>query len=332
MSRTSTTRRHFLGGSLAAAFLAGCGDSADGGDADSATGAGTGDKSSTPAPASWTVTHDHGTVEVPAEPTRVIAMENRRDLETAVVLGLPLVGVGAYGGGADVAAPFVPVGDATFEVLNTSEPNYEQIAALRPDLILSRELYLQDEFLDGRLGQAAPILPVASSGPWRPDLERVAGWLRREATLTSALDQYDAELARVRTTHEKRLADSPVAIVEYFPSDRTFYAGGLDGFQLQANTLDSLGGRLVDLQAERDYFDEPFSLENVGDLVDAAAILLVLPSEEAGDELDGLELWQRLPAVEAGRVVRTDTRTNQGSVFAATACVALLDELYGTIA
>lgn len=45
-----------------------------------------------------------------------------------------------------------------------------------------------------------------------------------------------------------------------------------------------------------------------------------------------MELWQRLPAVQAGRVVVTDTRTNQGSVYAAMESLRLLDPLYSTLA
>jgi iron complex transport system substrate-binding protein len=119
--------------------------------------------------------------------------------------------------------------------------------------------------------------------------------------------------------------------VEFYPTDSTFYAGGLDDFQLQANTLGELGGRLIPFLTDRSYFDEPFSIENLGELDRADAILLVAGSDADHTVLDGVELWQRLPAVAAGRVVHTDIRTNQGSVFAATECLRLLDQLYTLI-
>ena len=122
-----------------------------------------------------------------------------------------------------------------------------------------------------------------------------------------------------------------IAIVEYYPADSTFYAGGLDDFQLQANTLKELGGTLIPFLTDRSYFDEPFSVENLNELDGAAAILVVAGSQADRDALAGVEVWNRLPAVVAGRVVQTDTRTNQGSVYAATECVRLLDQLFSTI-
>lgn len=282
----------------------------------------------TDAPTSYSVTHAYGTFDIPSQPQRVIAMENRRDLETAVVLGLPLVGVGTFGDVNNVAASFVPVDLTGVEIISLGSLNLEQLIGLQPDLILSREIYLDD---GPGLGEVTAVLPIAADGSWRADLEQVAGWMHREATLTSALDQYDALLAEVKTRHADRLASSPIAIVEYYPAGSTMYAGGLDDFQLQANTLKELGGRLIPFLTDRSYFDDPFSVENLNELDGAAAILVVVGSADDRAALDALDLWQRVPAVAAGRIVATDVRTNQGSVYAATECIRLLDELFNTL-
>ena len=47
-------------------------------------------RSSINADGTVTITHDYGTFDIPLEPERVLVLENRRDLETAVVLDLPL--------------------------------------------------------------------------------------------------------------------------------------------------------------------------------------------------------------------------------------------------
>ena len=213
------------------------------------------------------------------------------------------------------------------EIINNSELNLEQIAALDPDLILARDIYLNDGEAE-QLATIAPILPIAGDGPWRDDLEQVAGWMQRSDLLDEALAEYDAAVEDVTTRHADALASTPVAIVEYYPADQTFYAGGIDDFQLQANTLGELGGKLGPFLADRSYFDEPFSIENLSEIADAGAILLVSNSQADIDALAANPLWQALPAVQAGNVVITDTRTNQGSVFAATESVRLLDELY----
>jgi ABC-type Fe3+-hydroxamate transport system substrate-binding protein len=198
-----------------------------------------------------------------------------------VALDLPLVAVGIWGGAADpsdVAAPFVPVDLTGVEILNTEQQNIETILVLDPDLIISREFYLGESFLEGALTSAAPILPVASRGPWRPDLEQAA-WLEREEALDEVLAEYEALRDEVAQRHAEAPASAQVAIVEWYGPDANFYAGGLDDFQLQANTLGELGGQLIPFQQGRDYFAEPFSIEKVGELAAADAILLVGPHQ-----------------------------------------------------
>ena len=70
----------------------------------------------------------------------------------------------------------------------------------------------------------------------------------------------------------------------------------------------------------------------MGQLAPADAILMIANTEDERAALAAQPLWQRLPAVEAGRVVLTDSRANYGSVYAATECLRLLDGLYGTLA
>jgi iron complex transport system substrate-binding protein len=288
--------------------------------------------SADPAGTTTTVTHEYGTFDIPLEPTRVLVLENRRDLETAVVLDLPLAGVGFSGTDrTNVAAPFVPVSLDGVEIISNAELNLEQIAVLDPDLILARDIYL-NEGVAPQLAAIAPILPVAGDGPWRDDLERIAAWMQRSDLLDEALADYDAAVTNVSTRLADVIATTPVAIVEYYPADQTFYAGGIDDFQLQANTLGELGGRLVPFLADRSYFDEPFSIENLDQISDAGAILLVSNSQADIEALAANPLWQTLPAVQAGNVVITDTRTNQGSVFAATEAVRLFDQLYTPLA
>jgi iron complex transport system substrate-binding protein len=116
-------------------------------------------------------------------------------------------------------------------------------------------------------------------------------------------------------------------------SENRFYASATDGFYLQANTLADLGGRHLPILEERKGYDsDGFSTERTGILRDADAILVIVNTPEERRALEGLRLWRRLPAVAAGRVVVTDSRTNYGSVFAAGACVDLLDRTYGTLA
>lgn len=219
------TRRELLAGLVAAGVLAGCGGGRRGGGGD-------GDASR---PATRTVTHRFGTFEVPAEPQRVVGLEGRRDLETALALDLPIVAVGSNAllGGKGLA-PFIDLSLERVQVIQQTEPNLELIGSLRPDLILTRDSDIEE--LRDALVRIAPVIPVAGSGPWRPDLEQVATWLGRTAELASTLARYEGELKAVRDRGAASIASATVAVVQYSSEDKSFNTSPSDGFYLQANT------------------------------------------------------------------------------------------------
>jgi iron complex transport system substrate-binding protein len=122
-------------------------------------------------------------------------------------------------------------------------------------------------------------------------------------------------------------------VVQYFAGD-AFYASSTTGFYLQANTIADLGGTQIPFLEDGGSAleNDGFSIEQTAELAAADAIVLIIGEPADRDDLFASPLWQRLPAVQAGRVVETDFRTNYGSVFAATACLDLLDAAYQTLA
>jgi len=315
------TRREFLAGAaLTALLLAGCGDDAD---------------QAASEPATRTVKNRFGTFQVPTDPRRVVGLEGRRDFETAIALGLGIVGVGSNAlFGDDEIAPFIDFDIDRVTIIEQTEPDIEKIATLRPDLILTRASNIEE--LRDRLAALAPLVPVDDDGKirWRPDLEQTAATLGRTDRLGPLLEAYDAKLAGVKERHARAIADATVAVVQ-FGEEGVFYASATDGFYLQAQTVAELGGN--HLPFLEGISDEPgasgeFSTEQTGRLRPADAILAIVNSAEERAALERLALWRRLPAVRAERVVFTDFRTNYGSVYAAGAVLDLLDRLYGTLA
>ncbi|MGH3753281.1 MAG: hypothetical protein ACRDRP_11390 [Pseudonocardiaceae bacterium] len=91
----------------------------------------------------------------------MLGLEGRRDLETAVALGL---GIAAVGENAIIDGQYAPFDPAGVEVIDQNAPNLEQIAALRPDLILTRGSNierLRDELADAilRVLVATDLMP-----------------------------------------------------------------------------------------------------------------------------------------------------------------------------
>ncbi len=83
-----------------------------------------------------TITHGQGTVTVERKPERVVAL-GFADAQIAAALDAPVVGVARNSSSADGNWPGVsPPYPADIVTLDAMTPNVEQIAALRPDLIL----------------------------------------------------------------------------------------------------------------------------------------------------------------------------------------------------
>ncbi|WNV77855.1 ABC transporter substrate-binding protein [Geodermatophilus sp. DSM 44513] len=278
-----------------------------------------------------TVDNRFGSFQVPREPQRVVGWEGRRDLETALALGLTPIAVGSNALGDDrQPAPFVPVDLTGVEVIEQTEPDLELIATLTPDLILTRDSNIE-ELLD-RIRTLAPLVPVGGDGPWRPELESIAAALRREEQLSGPLGEYDRRRAEIQQRHADRIDSAVLAVVQY--QEGTFYSSATDGFYLQANTLADLGGTHLPFLEEggEAFTGDGFSAERTSELAGADAIVLITNTPDERSLLDASPLWQQLPAVAAGRVVESDFRTNYGSVYAAGACLDLLDRTYATLA
>lgn len=317
------TRRQFLTALAAAGFLTGCGAP----------------RQAAPAPsATRSVTHEFGTFDIPADPQRVVCLEGRRDLETCLALGISPIAVGSNAVyEADRVAPFIDFSLDGVTILQQTEPNLEQIASLRPDLVITRDSNIAD--IRDELVTIAPVLPVGSgtddttntADDWRADLQQVASWLGREDRLGETLATYDARRDEVAARHADKIPSAVLAVVQF--SEEGISTSRTDGFYLQAQALGEVGGiHLPFLEnIDQDNYIATFSAERMGELAPADAILMIANSADERAALDAQPLWQRLPAVQAGHVVFTESRANYGSVYAATECLRLLDDLYATL-
>jgi hypothetical protein len=192
-------RREFLGLVAAAGVFAACGGGGD----DTPTGSESASDDDT-----IEVTNEFGTFQVPRDPKRVIGWEGRRDLETALALGLSPIAIGSNAVNDGQLAPFVDFDLDGVEVIQQTEPNLELIASLRPDLILTRDSNIE-KFLD-EVKPLAPLVPVKPEGPWRPDLEQAAKALGREDRLAKVLATYDDARDEVKARHAERIASAAI--------------------------------------------------------------------------------------------------------------------------
>ncbi|MDO9378376.1 MAG: ABC transporter substrate-binding protein [Nocardioidaceae bacterium] len=275
-----------------------------------------------------------GEVAVPTEVRRVVVVEGRRDLDVALALDLPVVGfpveedVERFDLEAPLAAATQEARDAGAEELFLrGEIDLEAVAAAEPDLILGRAEDVEP--VADQLAAIAPTIPlgsVADGGAWQDDLRLVAEATGREERADEIVAAYDARVADLRTTLAGRI-DS----VRVLPVDWSEEGTGVITTRLQSSVLRDLGARFASSMAtaEEAGGEQLFSPEQTDVAAqDADALLMVVdtPDEVAAAEAD--PLWARLPAVRAGRVVRTDKFTHEGASLTAMHVLDLAERLY----
>jgi iron complex transport system substrate-binding protein len=279
---------------VAVAVLAACGDSDDGGgSAGAGAGRARGDGGTV------TVEHRYGTTEVPTRPHRVVSLDTQW---TDVLLALDAPPVGTLVDPNLASGDFPWRGDSLADATRIEAPDalpYEQIAELRPDLIVVT--YLAEERDDYEtLSDIAPTIPILSANQvdsWQ-DIARVAGTFLDDPGAAEALiDDVDSRVAAV-ADELPGLRGKTFALVNYIPGDSfNVVADPEDGANVVFGQLGlEIAPRL--LEAADDVSGRVrLSLEQAS-LLDAD--LLVLFTN--GAEPTGIPGYQDLPAVTTGAV------------------------------
>jgi len=279
---------------VAIMVLAGCGGS--GGDGSGASG-GSGEDA---AGASRTVTvgHRYGTTEVPVRPERIVSLDTQW---TDVLLALDAPPVG-YLADPNVEGDLPWRGDRLADVTAlhaTDALPYEQVAALRPDLIVVT--YLATDSADyEKLSEIAPTIPLLQADevdPWQ-EMARVAGTVLDEADAAEALiDEVDGGVAAV-ADELPGLDGKTFALVNFVPGD-AFYvvADPEDGANVVFAQLGlAISPTILDAAADVSGRVE-LSLEQAS-LLDADVLVLFTNDAEPTD----IPGYDQLPAVTSGAV------------------------------
>ncbi|MEH6807123.1 MAG: ABC transporter substrate-binding protein [Rhodococcus erythropolis] len=293
-----TRRQLGIGAATAgiAAFLASCSSSQTSDDADIRE--------------TRTVTTPDGTFEIPATPTRVIAIDSRLDLEPAVALELPIVGY-TYA----PATPWVPV-DSAAPFLDGA-PNLERLLSLAPDLIICSTGYAESLPL-AELSTIAPVLTTDFTLDWRANLDRLAGWLGRTATLDKLILDYDSLIDDIRTRHRAKIESTKVASISYLPDTSMLYITSirtsLKGDKPSHMSLFDIGGTSLTVPGIDG--QGGFTAENIDLLTECDGFMVTEePDSGAYRALSENPLWQRLPAVQAGHITTLGGSTYYGSLY-----------------
>lgn len=269
-----------------------------------------------------------GLLDIPAEPQRVVAIDSRIGLEMGLALDLPLVGYSH-----SRARPWVPVPPAV--PFLAAPPDLEQILMLAPDLILCPDTAPNSDWWPlARLAAIAPVLPSDHRLSWQVNLSRLAGWLGRGEAAARPVAEHAAGVGEVRARHARAIETSLVAALRFDALKRRALvssAGTGYGNVMPAQVLADLGGRAVGAERLGPYGE--VALEAFGDVLGDVDGILLLDFGDGGPQALAREaLWQRLPAVKAGRVQVVAGNCTFGSLYTARYLLAAWEALYRRIA
>ena len=269
---------------------------------------GSGDSGSSDGAFPVTVTTEFGDVTVDEKPVRVVAL-GWGDAETALALGVQPVGASDWlGFGGEGVGPWAEgLYDTAPEIIETLEPSYEAIAALKPDLILDTKSSGDQDRYD-KLSSIATTIGVPEG-----KTSYLTTMDEQMTLVSSALglkSEGDDLLAEVDATYEAAAAAHPEwkgLTVSAATKTSEGWGAYVEGSE-RVTFLERLGfvqsPKIAELPANSSGFSVDISSEQL-DLLDADLIVafpIFIPTTEITDD----PLWAAVPAVAAGHSVVID--------------------------
>lgn len=270
-----------------------------------------------------TVEHVYGKTVIPAEPTRVITL-GLSDQDPLLALGVKPIAVYPWWGGYEYATwPWAQdeLGDARPVVLNhgvrdEANPPIEEIASLKPDLIISlyngttKEQYEQ-------LSQIAPVVVPDEKYAnfaitWQEATRATGEALGREAealALVSALERTFADAAQANP----QFAGKTAVVAERFKPGETIVRTGND---VRAKFFEQLGFTIPTEIAgitPNSYGELYVPDELVTEVSKDLLVWNVGFAPDARSTVEGLALYTQLPVVQSNRVLWVEDEVVSGA-------------------
>lgn len=277
------------------------------------------DGATTDATATRTITHAEGVTEVPAEPKRIVTLQDQNALLPLLELGVkPVASAGLIGDdGAQSFRRTEGFDTSGIEFVGAyGEPNLEAITAQRPDLIVSDEFGSGEQY--DKLSQIAPTVAVQLFEGRRltealMDFARVVG---REDRAEELRAEYEGRIERLRSELGDDLQRTSVSVISAGEGG-TFWQEDTGG-QALFTVMRDLAPPRPPLQRGDDW--KEFSVERLS-AHDADVVIVVdYSGEDAGDAttraLTESRLYRSLKASRAGQAYVIDGTRSVGAAWA----------------
>ena len=247
-----------------------------------------------------TVEHAFGSTTVEEEPTRVVSI-GFTDHDVLLALGVEPAAIRQWYGDHEYVWPWAEdaLGDLEPELLPGADLNFEQIAALDPDLIVGQYIGLEEAEYDTLSGIAPTIAQPADhpafGAPWQLMTRNIGAAVGRPDRAEELVADVEQQFAAARAEHPE-FVGVELAYAGVFGTDTASYYVETDG-STRMRVLQDLGFVVPDELAElgTDSFYHEISAEQI-ELLDQdvvlwePAVLDLLPEVEQNEIYVGLDV------------------------------------------
>ncbi|MET3926682.1 iron-siderophore ABC transporter substrate-binding protein [Devosia sp. 2618] len=244
-------------------------------------------------PTTRTIEHAAGQTEIPLDPQRIVTLHN---VFAEALSALGLSPIGSVDRPSGMPAQLLASLADTTSVGSHSAPDFERVLKLEPDLILAQKRQLGDDY--ERLTAIAPTLlldePETEWRDWYRGLGRALG---RADAAEAAIIAYDDKAATTKAALAAKRPGETVLLLRVREKDIRVYGGSRRAGPVLFDDLGLTPHDMVPLDKEH----QEISLENLPQLT-ADHIFLMVEDKDRMTSIEATELWQRLPAVQAGHV------------------------------
>ena len=251
-----------------------------------------------------------GAVEIPERPERIVTL----GFEANVLLDLGLVPVGM------AREPFDPSGissynrelvegeNVTLIDMSTAELPFEQIAGLRPDLILAGTYYDIDKVHD-RLSEIAPVVSYVKGSyedTWQEQATLIGEATGKEAEAEAAVKRLSDRIAGMAARHPAWQGRTFSMSFNYDTGKITTITNPNDfAIRLLTELGLTLSPKVATLAGDDLSVQPDVSYEAV-EALDADVILMAHASDQLQGSLEQNPVFANLPAVRNGGLVNVD--------------------------
>jgi iron complex transport system substrate-binding protein len=284
-------------------FLAACGSTdktATAGGNDSAGNSVAAPAGNTAEQATRTVRYLDKEYTVPAKVERIVITGSLEAMEDAVVLGVQPVGGITVGG--KFPDMFKEITGSTVSIGEKTQPNFETILQLKPDVILGTSKFKPE--VTEKLVKIAPTFPYSHiSTNWEANLRLLAELTGKQDLAEQTLQKYKADVEAAKAQLGEKLKDKKVVVIRYRQGNINIYPANV----YFNDTLYKDLGLPVPEPIKAAKAQETISLERFSEMNPDYLFVQFSQDEnkenpKALEEVQANPIWQSINAVKNNRV------------------------------